>query len=243
MMTIVVVAGHRCTINPRGVSGVDGGPGERDLTPRLARAYVATLRAAGHDAYFLQEEDGDDMADDTVGDLDAVARATQALCCRVGADLMLDVHLGDEPTPGVFAIVPDAAGLRSTVVGDHARDTWESNGNDVLVGRAIVDELSAMTGLTVRRRFGVREPGLLSESRTWIGQGSGGRRPPSRLTMFARTVELRGRTVRLVVEHGSITQPDDRLVIYRDDFVEHAAAGLVRALGRRLGFKNSCPSS
>jgi N-acetylmuramoyl-L-alanine amidase len=225
--TILVVAGHRST------NGA-GDQAEKDRTPGLARAYRDALREAGHQVFWLQEIDGDADPDDTVGGLDTVGRLTRERCTQLGATVMLDLHFEGHPSPavrGAFAVVPDATGLVTAVPGGApSDDTIANNTRDVRLARAVTRRLMEATGLPTRPLNPPGEPGVMSERQTFVGQGGGGAHPPSRLAMFAHTAALRHSTVRLVIEHGALTNPQDREIIDSPGFPARAGAAIVRAV-------------
>lgn len=221
---IVVVAGHRSTGDP-------GNPSEKERTDDLARAYRDALRAAGHEVWWLQENDGDADPDDTVGGLDTVGRRTLALCESVGATLMLDLHFeghGNTSVRGCFAIVPDVTGLTTAVPGGAPpHDTWANNPLDQKVGRALTEAIRSQTGIPLRT--GIREPGLMDEGETGVGaQGF-------RLAMFAYTVPRQPEMVRLVVEHGALTNPQDRAIIDAPGFYQKVGQAAVMAVNTVFG--------
>lgn len=219
---IVIVAGHRSHGDP-------GDPTEKSLTPTLAVAYVAALRAAGHEVHYVQQEDGDGDLDDTAGGLDTVGGKTRELCERHGATVMLDLHFEGGGAGGVFAIVPDAAGLTSAIAGDFSRDLWADNPRDRALAQAISRRISEATGIPIRRTW-VREPGVMSETQTGVAGRYG-----ARLAMFAYTAPLQEQTVRLVVEHGALDTQPDRSIILRQDFAGRAAAAAVLAVADVFG--------
>jgi N-acetylmuramoyl-L-alanine amidase len=221
---VVVVPGHR------GI-GDDGSREEAALTPALAREYVRALKAAGHDAWYLPEHDADTMPDNTQGGLDGVGRETLSLCREVGATAMLDVHYegaGNSAIRGLFAIVPDATGLRTAIAGGApADDTYAANVLDRQLAAAIALRLSEQTKIPRRH---AQELGIMSERQTYVGASQG-----ARLAMFAYTAPVRATCVRLVVEHGALTNPSDRALIYQEGFTQQCAAGLVRAFADVFG--------
>lgn len=225
---VVVVAGHRGI----GDAGSAGGQ-ERALTPALAKEYVRALIAAGHDAWYLQAHDDDGLPDDTIGGLDNVGRETVEFCREVNATVMLDVHYeghGDPNVRGIFAIVPDATGLRTAVPGGApAEDVLANNPLDFKLASAIAAHVGRTTGLPRRSLPPPGGLGVMNERQTGVG-GQGWR-----LAMFAYTVPVRRTCVRLVIEHGALSSPADQSIIFRDDFTQRCAAGLVAAFAEVYG--------
>jgi len=215
--TILVIAGHRSYNDT-------GNPDEKALTPALARSYRDAFRAAGYDCTWLQEADGDTDPDDTVGWLDTVSqKAAQWLARQPGDCILLDLHYEGSPARGCFAIIPDVTGLRTAVTTfQDPADTWENNVLDRQLARSLVDGIVNRTGLPLRQ--GIREPGLMDESQTGVG-GQGWR-----LATFAYTSPYRAKAVRLVVEHGNHTHPQDAAIIARSDFSDLCAAAAVNAV-------------
>lgn len=214
-LRVMVVQGHRNT------SG--GNPREMAKTPGAARAIVAALNAAGHQAECLQPADNW-----FPGSLDAVAREVMARHRRNPIDLMLDVHFeGDAGnTRGVFAIVPDGDGLR-TLTPYTGSDAIETNPLDHTMAREISQTIARMTGLPIRRS-NVVEPGVMSERRTHVGADLGWR-----LAMFGYTAPARDRMVRLVLECGNIR--GDAGIIDGPEFNTRLARGVVDGIARALG--------
>jgi len=214
-LRVIVVQGHRNT------SG--GNPAEAARTPAITNAVTAELRAAGHAAISLQNDDGgrDDWFD---GSLDAVARRVMLHHRQQPVDVMLDIHLEGDPanTPGVFAIVPDGDGLR-TLTPYTGADSAASNSRDRELAAAIAANVARETGLPLRTR-GVIAPGVMSERQTHVGADLGWR-----LAMFAYTAPARDRMARLVLECGNVLA--DRATIDHPDFSARVAAGVVAALG------------
>ena len=216
---MLVVQGHRNT------SG--GDPREAARTPAVANAIVHVLRAAGHEADCLQNDDG--RADDWfAGSLDAVARAGVARHRQRPIDLMLDIHFEGDPanTRGVFAIVPDGDGLR-TLTPYAGSDALATNTLDHAMARAVAHAVAAHTGLPLRTR-GVVEPGVMSERQTHVGGDLGWR-----LAMFGYTAPLRERMVRLVLECGNIA--GDAPIIGLPDFPQRVARGVVEGIASATG--------
>ena len=216
-LRILLVQGHRNT------SG--GNPAEIAITPMAARAIQRALRAAGHTADMLQNDN-----DWFAGSLDAVGREVVRRHDANPYDIMLDIHFeGDaNNTRGVFAIVPDGDGLR-TFSPYSGTDSMASNPLDVRYAEAIAASVSESTGLPLRRT-GVVRPGVMSEKQTVVG-GQG-----SRLAMFGYTARVRHRMVRLVLELGNIR--GDAAVIYAPGFYDRAARGVVAGIDRTVGNTN-----
>lgn len=211
---ILIVQGHRNTTG--------GNPAEMMITPKAARAMQRALIAAGHTADMLQND-----ADWFPGTLDDVGREVVRRFDTQPYDLMLDVHVeGDaNNTRGVFAIVPDGDGLRTTSPYSGS-DAWSTNTLDQRYATAITEGIAAATGLDLRRT-GVKQPGVMSERQTGVG-GKG-----YRLAMFGYTAKVRHRMVRLVLELGNIRSDAD--IIGTDGFYERAAAGVVAGIERVTG--------
>lgn len=216
-LRILIVQGHRNT------SG--GNPAEIAITPLAARAIQRALRAAGHAADMLQNNN-----DWFPGSLDAVGREVVRRHEQQPYDIMLDIHFeGDaNNTRGVFAIVPDGDGLR-TYTSYTGMDSMASNTLDTRYAEAIATGVSESTGLAVRRA-GVVKPGVMSEKQTYVG-GIG-----YRLAMFGYTAPVRHRMVRLVLELGNIR--GDAAVIQSSGFYDRAAQGVVAGIERVLGTSN-----
>lgn len=222
--TVLLIAGHRS-------HGDAGNPVEKNMTDDLARAYKSALTAAGYTVTWLQETDGDTDPDDTAGGLDTVSNKARQWCASTpGQKILLDLHFeGTAPSVrGCFAIIPDRTGLSTGApVPQSNADTWENNAGDRKLGRAIVDNLSRLTGIPLRT--GIREPGLMDESQTGVG-GQG-----YRLATFAYTSPHCADTVRLVVEHGAHTNAADRAIITAPGFFAKCGAAAVAAMNAVYG--------
>lgn len=212
---IMVVQGHR------NASG--GNPREMAKTPRVARAIVAALCAAGHRAECLQPEN-----DWFPGTLDAVAQEIVTRHRHDPIDVMIDVHFeGDSAhTRGVFAIVPDGDGLR-TLTPYTGSDAIHTNPLDHATAREIAHAIARCTGLPLRRT-NVVEPGVMSERQTHVGADLGWR-----LAMFGYTAPARDRMVRLVLECGNII--GDAAIIDGPAFAAQVGAGVVEGIARARG--------
>ena len=219
-LRILIVQGHRNT------SG--GNPAEVAITPLAARAIQWALQAAGHTVDMLQNK-----SNWFAGSLDAVGREVVRRHQLNPYDLMLDIHFeGDaNNTRGVFAIVPDGDGLRS-YTSYAGTDSRESNTLDMQFAEAISSEVSASTGLPLRRT-GVVKPGVMSERQTGVG-GNG-----YRLAMFGYTAPIRQKMARLVLELGNIRSDAD--TIYAPGFYEHVAHGVVKGIEQVIGDSQVVP--
>jgi hypothetical protein len=211
----LVVAGHRNT--DRG-----GSNHEFERTPALARAHRDALRAAGFDVLYLQEDDGDGDPNFTDGDLQDVGRlARDIMEAQAGSWVMIDCHYaGDGGPRGVFAIYPMSDGLAAGIGGDHSADAQGNNPLDEEFGRLAAHHIAQTTGLQARTTGGA-EDGLMPEDHTGVGLEG------FRLAMFAWTVSLQPRAIRLVIEHGDSDFDAD--IIEHEDFTEQAAKGLAAA--------------
>lgn len=213
---ILIVAGHQA-IND------DGDPAEKALTPAIADRYTADLLATGWDVTRLPDQ--------TFADLGAVGQAAHDWMQRTPGDLlMIDCHVeGAGPAQnGLFAIVPNRDALRTErPVQQAAADLWENNTLDQRLGRALCDQIRALTGMPLRT--GIREEGLMDETETGVG-GDG-----YRLAMYAFTSPFHYRAVRLVIEHGNLGSPTDRQIIDRPTFFPACASALLTALNQVYG--------
>lgn len=213
--TIILTAGHRSDNDT-------GNPDEKNRTQYLAQAYQAAFQAAGYAVHYVQNEDGDGRPDITSGGLDTVGQKTAAIMRSIDGPIVdLDLHYEGASARGVFAIVPDETGLVTAIAGGTpGDDTWGNNPLDVSLARAIAQEISKETGLTLRA---TTEPGVMSERATGVGiQGY-------RLATMAYSAFARDRAVRLVVEHGSLPT-SDRDIILTNDFTQKCAKAAVRAV-------------
>lgn len=220
---VLVVAGHRMT----GPGGSDANPREREMTDEMAESYVAALRAAGLRAdWFQRDVDKDTLPRDTAGDLDDVALGCNAWLARQPEPdlIMVDCHYNGAHSP-LHVIVPDNRGLRTGYPGGApADDTATNNTLDVKLAAAIAEEM-AKDGLGTLFRGKLGVPGVMSETETGVG------RQGYRLAMFAATVPVRSRCVRIIVEHGGTDDPAAK----RNDFTERCAAAFVRAVVKVYG--------
>ncbi len=219
----LIVAGHR--FNNGG-----GGPHESERTPALARAYRDALDAAGFEVHYLQNEDEDNTANFTEGSLDTVGRIARDI--MLSSDdfwVMIDCHYADDGGPrGVFSIYPMSSGLTTAIAGNQSPDARGNNGSDEKFGKILASHLSQTTGLQMRSTGGMQQPGLMAEDHTGVALKFG-----ARLAMFAWTVRLQPRAIRLVVEHGDAVH--DAAIIEQPDFTAKAARGLIAAVNEMWG--------
>lgn len=221
--TILLTRGH-------GTTGDTGAPGEEDQNKRIVPALAGALRAAGYDVTTFPEN----PVHDVPGTLDDEGIfANQWMARTPGAKVMIDCHLELSPARGVFAIIADGTNLVTAApVVQLPHDTWENNAGDRALGKAFVEEINRLTGLPIRQN-GVREPGLMHESQTWVGQGSGGVHLPSRLAMFGYTSSFCDSTHRLVVEFGNLQFDQDFFTAAA--FPAEVGQAVVAALARVFG--------
>jgi hypothetical protein len=220
---VLVDAGHR----EAGTGGSDANPVERDLTDDMAESYVSALRQAGYRAdWFQRDVDRDSLPRDTQGSLDTVALGANAwLGQQPNTNLVfVSCHYNGAHSP-FHVIYPDETGLTTAYPGGApGYDTAANNPLDVRVTKTIADELAKVPGMNPLFNAGLFS-GTMSERNTGVGlQGF-------RLALFAATVPVRDRCVRLVVEHGGT----DDLPAQRATFTQECAAAFVRALGAVYG--------
>jgi hypothetical protein len=216
---VLVDAGHRET----GVGGADANPDERELTDDLAEEYVTALRAAGYRADWYQRDvDNDALPRDTDGTLTDVALGANARLAQETGDNLLYVscHYNGAHSP-FHVIYPDETGLVTAIAGGApGNDTEANNPLDTELARVIAVELGKIPGMVPLQNAG-KFPGTMSETKTGVAEQFG-----ARLAVFAATVPVRDRCVRLVVEHGG-TEDDPAK---RPTFTQDCAAAIVRAL-------------
>jgi hypothetical protein len=213
---IVLDAGHRSTDR-------SGNPAEMDLTDDLARAYRSELRRRGFTAFWYQEDlDRDADPDETVGDLNTVAKGLGRWLAGQPWALLLSLHYNAAHSP-LHAIVPDNVGLSTAYPeGRVAGDTAANNVLDRRLGAALVQTM-ASRGLGGLYHGTLGEPGLMSERETGVG------RDGFRLAVFAATAPAQQTAVRLVVEHGGTSDPAARRFA---DFARAAADALEAVYGQ-----------
>lgn len=216
---VLVDAGHRET----GTGGTDADPVERELTDDMAEAYVGALRAAGYRADWYQRDvDRDALPRDTDGSLTDVALGVNAhLVRQTGANLLfVSCHYNGAHSP-FHVIYPDETGLDTAISGGAPGfDTEANNALDTEVARVIAVELGKIPGMRPLLNAGMF-PGTMREGGTGVAEAFG-----ARLALFAATVPVRDRCVRLVVEHGGTGDPPAA----RATFTQECAAAFVRAL-------------
>lgn len=201
-LPILIVAGHH------NLSG--GNPAEYRYTDDLARAYVAAGRAQGVNVEWWQSIDGDNDPDDSLTGLAGVATgANDWLDRQPNGGIMLDLHFEGGGAPGIFTIYPD----------------WPGDVNPLdreWAGR-ISASVAEAVGLRVRTS-GVTSPGAMSEKQSGVG-GQG-----FRLGMFGLTASQRKKSIRLIIEHGSLDQNPDMAVIERMSIAEYAKLAAAAAI-------------
>lgn len=194
MAKIVVNYGHRDQTG-------GGAPGEAQETPVLGNAIRNALQAAGHAVWVVQEQDKDGDANFLADNLDGVWKVTRQLDADHGPlDLFLDIHQeGDAANvPGLFAIVPDANGLRWYYDGTYQTgDTRADNPLDLSFCRAVAKWCGKIPNVGIRTS-GVIEDGVMSETQTGVAEGGW------RLAVFGGTYSLRDHMARCVIECGDV---------------------------------------
>jgi hypothetical protein len=172
---------------------------------------------------------------EAAGTLDTEGAFARDWMARLGGSpgVMIDCHLESSAAEGIFAVVPNLAHL---VTGAAARqdpnDQWANNVGDRALGKHICQEINALTGLPIRTAW-VREPGLMSEDMTWVGQGGGGAYAPSRLAMFGYTSPYCAHVYRLIVEFGALQSDSEYFT--RADFPLKCGQGVLNALRKTFG--------
>jgi hypothetical protein len=190
---VILSAGHRNTTN-------GGSAGEAALNLAYAAAYARILPEEGFTVHYVQRlKPARGKPDWYAGGLGDVAKKVASIAESLPANepvVMIDVHM-ESPNAGkgIFAIVPDGAGLGGTPA--NSPDTWANNKKTRKLGRLIVEEISEETGIPMRFS---RELGLMSEKQTGVATDS----TPSRLAMFRHTAALWDRMERIVLEHGNL---------------------------------------
>lgn len=220
----ILSMGHRNT--DRG-----GAAGEFDWTPIMTRVLADEIRAAGGVAYIIQEEDGDNDPNFSVGrGLQNAARLCVDLDRAVGGvDAYISMHYEGGPAGGFFGIYPDArSGL----------DAGTNNPLDKRLIRSIANHV-AKTGMP-KRVAGCVEPGLMSERQTGVGaQGY-------RLGEFVGTLGFRDRVARVILEAGNRGTPADYNRIsnptWRTAYAKAIVAGLEETFGAFTGDKTPAPA-
>lgn len=234
---VLLIAGHRQTVSGGGT------PGESVRTPLLVNAYRRALESIGVAVHHLQAEDGDSDPDDVVGGLDVASNKAREL----GAELIkkhsfvviLDLHFeGSAPSVrGLFAIYPRSNGLTTAApVGNQNADAQGENAWDQAFGLKLSQNLSKFTGIPLRMS-GVVAPGLMGEHQTGVG-GQG-----YRLATFAYTAPLQNNAIRLVVEHGALTNGLDKAIIDGSSFYKNVEAAVRDTFVASFDFENPSGSA
>ena len=225
---ILLTRGHGTT----GDTGAfAGGQSEEAHNKRIVPAIAKTLRDNGWDVTTFP----DPAHNEVPGTLDTEgAYARDWMSALKGAPgVMLDCHLESSSARGIFAIVPNLAHLvTGAAAKQNPNDQWANNVGDRALGLAICKAINAHTGIPIREQW-VREPGLMSEDMTWVGQGGGGAYMPSRLAMFGYTSPYCSHVYRLVVEFANLQH--DAQYYTRQDFPERCATGVLAALNQVFG--------
>lgn len=220
---VLLLAGHRQTV------GGGGTPGESVRTPNLVKAYQTALNELGVRNIWVQAADGDSDPDDTVGGLDVTSAKASQLGQRLIQEgnfvVLLDLHFEGTAASvrGLFSIYPRSNGLTTGApVGNQGADAEGRNGWDKVFGARLAKSLSKATGIPLRST-NVVEPGLMGEHQTGVG-GDG-----YRLATFAYTVPLQDNGIRLVVEHGALTNTQDKAIIDGPGYYANVTKGVKEA--------------
>ena len=214
---VIFSAGHR---NKTG----GGSAGEAALTLAYADAYARILPEKGFTVQYVQRlKPAKGKPDWYAGGLGDVAKKVASIAESLPANapvVMIDVHM-ESPNAGkgIFAIVPDGAGLGGTPAS--SPDSWANNKKTRKLGRTIVEEISEETGIPMRFS---KELGLMSEKQTGVATDS----TPSRLAMFRYTADLWDRMERIVLEHGNLGS--DKALLNAPGTPAKCAVAMARAL-------------
>lgn len=189
--------GHRNT-------NYGGARGEFDWTPGCARALRDAINARGGNAYLIQEHDGDNDPNFSVGkNLTQAARVgTDTIANRYGPiTAILFCHYNGGGGPGAHFIYPD---------GWVAPDRGVDNPLDIKLARAIKKHLARTNTVGFLHWRGWRgpEPGVMSEKDTGAVSGRYG----YRLGELTGTIQHRAHAVRLIIEAGSIDTSDKQYI-------------------------------
>jgi hypothetical protein len=198
----ILSAGHRNT--DRG-----GATGEIEWTYPSCKALKAAIEARGGKAWIIQEEDRDgDSSFFVNGGRQTAAKACVALAAKHGEfAAYISSHYNGGASPGFHAIHPD---------GWEAPDRKADNPKDVKVCRAIRDRIKA-TNTVGLIGWTKDSPGVMSERET----GAVHNQKPFRLGEFAGTFGFRDKSVRVIIEAGSIDVPRERVFIMDKHWVRH----------------------
>jgi hypothetical protein len=219
---VILSAGHRNTTN-------GGSAGEAALTLAYADAYARILPEKGFTVHYVQRlKPARGKPDWFAGGLGDVAKKVASIAESLPAGdpvVMIDVHM-ESPNAGkgIFAIVPDGAGLGDTPA--NSPDSWANNKKTRKLGRLIVEEISEETGIPMRFS---RELGLMSEKQTGVATDS----TPARLAMFRNTATLWDRMERIVLEHGNLGA--DKALLTAPGTPAKCAVAMARALAAHYG--------
>lgn len=191
-MKVILSAGHKNT---------DGGGAyrESEWTYPACVDIRDELVRRGHEAWIIQEHDGDSRPDTSLGrGLQNVAYLCVELAKTVGGvDLYFSQHYEGtrQPAPqGAFGVYPDAQG-----------DSAEINPLDIRIAKSIADAV-AQTGM------GWRGDGTMSEQNTYVGSKG------YRLGEMVGTLGLRERTARVVFEAGNIAHAGNASLLWDPDW-------------------------
>jgi N-acetylmuramoyl-L-alanine amidase len=197
----------------------DGGsPVEAAITGPLCHFYAMAFRELGCDVRVITPNDG--LGQFPGGLQDVAAKIVEWSNAGWVADLYLETHtqgLGDTSVRGAFAIYPDWVNDIDLVV---------KNG----LGLTMVKAISAATGIPVW------SSGLMSEKSTGVGISG------FRLGIFLRTAPVASDTTRLIIEHGSHSNPQDLAILQNPEMQQRIAnAGAKAATDYLIGIHGPRP--
>jgi hypothetical protein len=190
----------------------DGGsPVEAAITGPLCHFYAMAFRELGCDVRVITPNDG--LGQFPGGLQDVAAKVVEWASAGWVADLYLETHtqgLGDTTVRGAFAIYPDWGSDLDLAV---------KNG----LGLKMVKAISAATGIPVW------SSGIMSEKSTGVGISG------YRLGIFLRTAPVADSTTRLIIEHGSHSNPLDLAILQSPEMQQKIANAGAKAAVDYLG--------
>lgn len=196
----------RIAVNAGHNNTAGGNETEKVQTRKITHEFVKRMRGLGHDIRVAQPNEGLGQYSGTYNDW--AIQVTQWTKSGVWIPhIYLSIHTegndSGDTARGVFGVVPDAI------------EEPKSEKNISLIN-SIVEQVKAKTGIPFRGS------GVMSEFSTGVG----------RLGEFRNTQDIRGSTLRVLIEYGSHSSPADMVIMNRADYPANCAIATIDGIAK-----------